>query len=251
VSLTSPILPGVALGNITQVEGSGNSTYNALWISAGRAVARGLQVNVAYAWSKSIDYNSLSSQGIVVQDSDGVRGDRGPSSFDTRQRVVVRGFYNLPFHGSRFAEGWAVAAIVQAQSGNPLNIVTTNSTFTGVANTLRPDVTSPIANLGTADRWFDTSVFVPVARFGNLGRNVVVGPPFNNTDFSILKTTAIGERVRIQFRAEVFDLLNHANLGQPGSVVGSPSFGRVVNTRFPTGESGSSRQAQIGVKLMF
>jgi len=112
-------------------------------------------------------------------------------------------------------------------------------------------VTRPIAILGAVDRWFDTAVFAPVTRFGSLGRNVVVGPGFNNTDFSITKGTDVVDRLRIEFRAEVFDLFNHANLGQPGSVVGSPAFGRIVNTRFPTGESGSSRQVQLGVKLMF
>ena len=55
----------------------------------------------------------------------------------------------------------------------------------------------------------------------------------------------------MELRAEVFDLLNHVNLGQPGNVAGSPAFDRIVNTRFPTGESGSSRQVQLGVKLTF
>jgi hypothetical protein len=66
-----------------------------------------------------------------------------------------------------------------------------------------------------------------------------------------MKTTLMGERLRVQFRAEVFDVWNHPNFGQPGNVVGSPGFGRITNTRFPTGESGSSRQIQFGVKLMF
>jgi hypothetical protein len=85
--------------------------------------------------------------------------------------------------------------------------------------------------------------------FGNLGRNVVIGPGFNNSDLSLMKSTKIGERMTVQFRAEFFDLFNHANLGQPGNVVDSPSFGRITNTRFPTGESGSSRQVQLGLKL--
>jgi hypothetical protein len=93
-------------------------------------------------------------------------------------------------------------------------------------------------------------VFTPVSRFGNLGRNVVAGPAFNNTDLSIMKNTELGDRVHMQFRAEFFDLLNHANFGQPGRVVGSPGFGRITGTRFPTGESGSSRQLQFGIKLM-
>jgi hypothetical protein len=120
-----------------------------------------------------------------------------------------------------------------------------------VANTLRPDVTGPIKIIGSIDRWFDTSVFTAVDHFGNLSRNVVEGPGFNNTDFSVIKDTNLGERMRVQFRAEFFDLFNHANFGQPGNVVGTPSFGRISNTRFPTGESGSSRQVQFALKLVF
>ena len=251
LSPSSPILPGTPLGNITQTEGTGNSSYNALWVTANQRLPHGLQFNAAYTWSKSLDYNSLSLQGVVVQDSYDLRGDRGLSDFDARHRVVVTAIYELPFRGNQFVEGWQLAVIVQSQSGNPVNIVTTNSTVNGVANTLRPDVTGPIKIIGGVDRWFDSAPFSPVARFGSLGRNVVIGPGFNNTDFSVIKNTKIGESVRAQFRAEFFDLLNHANFGQPGSVVGTPAFGRITNTRFPTGESGSSRQVQFAVKLFF
>ncbi len=155
------------------------------------------------------------------------------------------------FDRNRLVDGWQFAAIVQSQSGNPFNVVTTNSTVNGVADTLRPDVNGPVAILGSVDRWFDTSVFAPVARLGNLGRNVVIGPGFNNTDFSIIKNTEFGERLRIQFRAEFFDVFNHANFGPPGNSVGTPLFGRITNTRFPTGESGSSRQIQFALKLIY
>jgi hypothetical protein len=250
VSASSEILPNAPLGNITQAESTGNSSYNALWISASKPLARGLQINASYTLSKSLDYNSLSSQGIVVQNSYDLRGDRGLSDFDARHRFVARAIYDLPFQRNRLVKGWQLATVVQMQSGNPVNIVTSNSTVTGVANTLRPNVTGPITIIGSVDRWFDTSVFSAVTGFGNLGRNVVIGPGFNNTDFSIMRNTELGERVRVQFRVEVFDLLNHANSGQPGSVVGTPDFGRITNTRFPTGESGSSRQMQLGVKLI-
>src|SRR5678809_895968 len=121
VSPTSVILPDTALGNITQVESTGNSTYSALWISAGRAVVGGLQVNASYTWSKSLDYNSLSSQGIVVQNSYDLRGDRGLSDFDARHRFVARAIYDLPFRDNRFVQGWQLAVVLQAQSGNPVN----------------------------------------------------------------------------------------------------------------------------------
>jgi hypothetical protein len=250
LSLFSPILPGTPLGNITQVEGSGNSSYNALWVTATRRLTNNLQFEASYTWSKSLDCNSFSSGGIVTQDSYNLAGSRGLSDFDARHRFVVSAIYELPFRGNRLVEGWQFAAIVQSQSGNPVNIVTANSTVNGVAGTLRPDVSGPISTLGRVDAWFDTSVFAPVARFGSLGRNVVIGPTFNNTDFSITKNTKFGDTFRLQFRAEFFDIFNHANLGQPGNVVGSPAFGRITNTRFPTGESGSSRQIQFALRLI-
>jgi hypothetical protein len=86
-----------------------------------------------------------------------------------------------------------------------------------------------------------------------MGRNVVIGPSFNNTDFSIIKRTKIGEGKTVEFRAEFFDIFNHANFGQPGRVaqVGSTSFGVISNTRFGTGDSGSSRQVQFALKFKF
>src|SRR6185295_4544583 len=171
LSSTSPILPGTALGNVTQMEGSGNSSYNALWISASQRGSHGVHLSAYYTFSKSIDYNSLSTQGVVVQNSYDVRADRGLSDFDARHRFVVSGLYDLPFKGSRLRDGWQLATIVQVQSGNPVNIITSNSTVNGVANTLRPDVTGPITITGEVERWFDTSVFAAVNRFGSLGRN--------------------------------------------------------------------------------
>ena len=87
-----------------------------------------------------------------------------------------------------------------------------------------------------------------VVHFGNVHRNSLVGPGFEDVDFSILKTTKITERVSMQLRAESFDLLNHPNFGQPGSVAGAGGFGTIGNTRFPTGDSGSSRQLQFAVR---
>lgn len=249
LSQTSPILPGASLGNITQVESAGNSTYNALWVSATRRFAHGLQFNSSYTWSKSLDYNSFSTGGIIGQDGYDLRGDRGLSDFDARHRFVFSGIYDLPFKGNQLVEGWQLAAIVQSQSGGPVNIVTTNVTVNGVANTLRPDVNGPVEIIGRPDQWFDTSAFVAVPQFGSLGRNVVIGPAFHNTDISIIKNLTLGEQMRIQLRTEIFDVFNHANFGQPGNVVGTPAFGVITSTRFPTGETGSSRQIQFAVKL--
>jgi hypothetical protein len=250
VSESSEILPGTPLGNITQTESTGNSSYNALWVSLSKRLARGLELNAYYTWSKSLDNTSQSSEGIVVQDSYNLRGSWGLSEFDARNRFVASALYDLPFQSDRLVRGWQLGIVTQAQSGNPVNIVTSNSTLTGVANTVRPDVDGPVPIIGSVDQWFDAAVFTRVAGFGSLGRNVVIGPGFDNTDVSIIKNTEVGEKVLVQFRAEAFDLFNHANFGQPGNVVGTPGFGRITSTRFPTGESGSSRQLQFAVKLV-
>jgi hypothetical protein len=87
--------------------------------------------------------------------------------------------------------------------------------------------------------------------FGNLGRNVIIGPGFSNVDFALNKNTNITERLRWQIRVDSFDLLNHANYGQPGKTFGTASFGLISDTRFPPGDSGSSRQLQLATKLVF
>ncbi len=79
----------------------------------------------------------------------------------------------------------------------------------------------------------------------------MLGPGFMNTDFSVVKNTKLTERVNLQFRAEFFDIFNHANFGNPNLTVGNKSFGKITATRFPTGDFGSSRQIQFALKLQF
>ncbi len=251
LSLSSTILPGVPLGNITQVETTGFSNYHGAWISMTRRLSRGLQLDGSYTLSKALDTNSLNSSGFVVQDSYDIPNQYGLSDFDARQRFILSATYALPFTGNVLTRGWQLATIVQAQSGNPVNIVTSTAALNGTPNTVRPDVTGPVRIIGSVDRWFDPTVFVAVNRFGNLGRNVVIGPGFRNTDLSISKTMRPTEHIGLQFRVDAFDLFNHPNFGPPGNIVGSPTFGKITRTRLPTGEAGSSRQIQFGARMSF
>ncbi len=261
LSASSPIAPGAALTNILVYESDGNSSYNGLFLTATKRMSKGFQLNGTYTWSKSIDENSRNQQGLVIQDSNNIKGDRGLSDFDARHRFVLNGVYNLPFKGNRFKEGWEVSGLFQVQSGNPLNIKTSNSAFTGSAN-LRPNVTGTVitglapATNGSASTvtWIQNpSVFVnPGNAFGNLGRNVIIGPGFNNTDFSLVKNTKITERLNYQIRAEAFDLFNKVNFANPVTTVGSSTFGLITGgTRFPAGDGGTSRQIQLAMKLIF
>ncbi len=100
------------------------------------------------------------------------------------------------------------------------------SPLTNVVGTVRPDVVgNPSVSNQDPSGWFNPLAFAgPAAgKFGSLGRNgLVVGPGFNNFDFSILKTTRLTERFKVQFRAEFFNIFNHPNFGQPGGLVSVP-----------------------------
>jgi outer membrane receptor protein involved in Fe transport len=273
LSTNSPILPGANVGNISDNVSNGNSIYNALWISSNMRAWHGLQFNASYTYSKSIDYTSQNGQGVVIQDSSNPAGDRGLSDFDARNRFVVNFIYDVPaLKHNRVFEGWQVGSIISDQSGNPLDLVVTGiSGFTGLA-TLRPDQLGPvqILNQPLANgniQYFAPSVCVEPCtgstfgistaagslHFGNMGRNSIIGPGFNNVDFSLIKKTKINERFSHEMRFEAFDVLNHPNFGQPGRgvQVGSTTFGVISNTRFATGDSGSSRQLQFAMKLVF
>ena len=251
VSASSPIRPGEPLGTITQVESSGFSSYNGLWVSAMKRLSRGLVFDGSYTLSRSLDTNSLNSSGFAVQNGYDIPGEYGLSDFDARHRFVISAMYDLPFTGHALTRGWQFATIVQAQSGNPLNIVTSNSTLNGVANTVRPNLVAPLRIVGSADQWFDPSSFAVGNGFGSLRRNAVPGPSFVNADLSVVKTLTVAPDHSLQLRVDAFDLFNHANFGPPGNVVGSPMFGKISRTRLPTGEAGSSRQIQVVAKLSF
>jgi hypothetical protein len=251
VNASSPIRPGAALGTITQVESTAFSRYQALWVGATKRLSRGLVFDASYTLSKSLDTNSLNSSGFAVQNGYDIAGETGLSDFDARHRFVLSAIYDVPVTGAALLRGWQVATIVQAQSGNPVNIVTTNSTLNGLPNTVRPDLIGPIRIIGSVDRWFDPSAFAAVNRFGDLGRNVVIGPGFVNADLSVRRMLTVQRRYQIQLRVDAYDVFNHANFGPPGNVVGTPMFGKISRTRLATGEAGSSRQIQLAANLSF
>ncbi len=275
LSATSPIDPGVASNsNITEINDVGYSSYNALWLVATKNVAHGLQFNMNYTWSKSLDTNSLGSQGALsgtgggFQDSTNPAGNYGLSDFDTRNHYAGNAIYNLPFKGNRFVEGYSLSTIVQYQTGNPVNITYNTSTFTGVAGVIRPNLVGPIATkkvqTGLANVSFIQSTVCPasgitptcsfqnpITGLGNIQRNAVTGPGFADVDLSAEKNTKLTERVTFKLRVDAFDILNHPNFGQPTGNTASSTFGQISSTRFATSDGGSSRQLQLSGKFVF
>lgn len=269
--LTSAVLPAQCaapnpvcpLGNLSgggQVNSGGNSNYNAGWATVTKHFSHGLQFQGSYTYSKSLDYNSLSTgESLGIQNAYNPRGDYGLSEFDVRHRFVLSGFYELPFKSNtpKLITGWQFGVTQQAQTGSPITPTLAIGPGPGISLTVRPDITGAIQTTGVPSQWFaNKALFVSpcvalVCHPGDLGRNSISGPGFLNTDASVTKNTKFGERLNLQFRTEVFDVLNHPNFGNPVLTVTSKSFGIIQSTRFPTGDFGSSRQIQFALKLMF
>jgi hypothetical protein len=211
-----------------------SSTYHALQINGRLRNFHGLSGFYGYVFSKSlddasdgIDFNFATA--AFPQNSDDLRAEKGPSTFDTKHRFTGALNYSVPVWGSlpkRLAEGWALNTIVTIQSGRPIPII--DDEF-GINGHLRPDVVpgvNPILPHWTpATGYLNPAAFAePAGEFGTLGRDQIYGPGFWNADFSVTKDTKITETLGVQFRAELFNIFNHPNFALPNNVV-TPGFG--------------------------
>ncbi|MGC1105423.1 MAG: carboxypeptidase-like regulatory domain-containing protein [Candidatus Acidiferrales bacterium] len=255
----------------------GDSSYNALQVDINHRFSKGLVLRGVYTWSKSLDDgDSLNATaagnapGLVSNPFD-LSSDWGPATYDVRNVAVIDGSYDLPFgHGQRlfnglngvangFASGWAVNSIVTLQSGFPFtpqlsyNPSNSGDTKNPVRPFVNPSFTGPVI-LGTPKQWFNPAAFLaPPANsgfYGNLGRDSLIGPGLATWDFSVLKDTPIRERMTLQFRAELFNLLNRANFNTPNPIVFTPS-GVSPTAGVITSTSTTSRQVQFGLKLLW
>ena len=262
--------PDPRFDDINLLESRANSNYNALQARFQQRLSRGFTALASYTWSKSIDdaSNFFSSAGDpnFPQNSYNVAAERGRSNFDVRHRLSVSYSYALPFGKGRqyladdgwvstVLSGWETYGIVTLQSGRPFTVALlseidnsgTGRSILGFGANDRPNlVGNPEASGGTTLQWFNTGAFAFPApgTFGNAGRNILDGPGFQSVNASLVKNTALTERVNLQFRAEAFNLFNHPNFNLPDNFLGSPTFGRITSARDP-------RHIQFGLKLLF
>jgi Carboxypeptidase regulatory-like domain/TonB dependent receptor len=262
--------PDPRFDDIDLLESRANSNYNALQARFQQRLVRGLTSLVAYTWSKSIDdaSNFFSSAGDpnFPQNSYNVAAERGRSNFDVRHRLSVSYSYALPFGKGRqylandgwvstALGGWETYGIVTVQSGRPFTVALlpdidnsgTGRSILGFGANDRPNlVGNPELSNPTTTQWFNPAAFAFPApgTFGNAGRNILDGPGYQSVNLSLLKNTALSERVNLQFRAEAFNIFNHPNFNLPDNFLGSPTFGRITSARDP-------RHIQFGLKLLF
>jgi hypothetical protein len=261
----------------------GTSSYNALQVDVSRRFSHGLSFRGVYTFSKVLDDGDSLNQTTagnapgLVSNPYNLRADKGLGTFNVTNLAVFNALYALPFgHGQMYANdlegwkghlvsGWSLASIITLQSGFPLTAqLSYNPSNNGdTRNPVRPFVspafTGPVV-LGKPGQWFNPAAFIAPPStsgfYGNAGRDTFIGPGLATWDFSVLKNTAIGERLQLQFRMEFFNLLNRANFNTPNLIAFTPP-----TAANPTGVSGTAgaitstattaRQLQFGLKLIW
>ena len=249
------------LAGIRAIRFDGKSIYHAVTFKLLRRLRDDLAFDVSYTLSRSED--DASSPGAtafeanVPQDVRNIfPGENALSSFDHRHQFVGSATYELPFE--RYAGGWRegllghwrINAIVTAQTGAPFTVnVTDDRANIGAGPAQRPDMTrDPNLSGGerTVERWFDTGAFALQApfTFGSAPRNPVFAPGFANVDLAVAKSWLLDGGGRLEFRWEIFNLLNRANFDLPNRFFGSPNFGRIFSAL-------NAREMQFGLRYAF
>jgi hypothetical protein len=287
------IAPNPTFGDAILVRNSANSDYHALQIQFQRSLANGLQALASYTWSHSIDTASNGSLSSNLDSGSGngfVKGtiNRGSSDFDIRHALSAGFTYDIPTPKrgrllNAIWRGWSLQDIIQARSAPPVDLFDSNLgvLLQNVIN-VRPDVVSgqPFYLTGPqypGGRAFNRSAFTDPPldnngnplRQGDLGRNRLRGFGAFQWDCAVHREFQIHENVRLQFRAELFNVLNHPNFGEPIADLSDPRFGRSIQTLAqslaggtfgnnlgggafdPLYQVGGPRSAQFALKLLF
>lgn len=273
----SGILPFPKYGELEYQRSLGNGSYNSLQLSATRRFSRGLSLNIGYTWSRSIDDTpeELETNSGGAQNSYDQSAWRGSSDFDFPQRFVASYVYELPFgktkpmlqkgFGAAILGGWRTSGIFTYYSGRPFTVVSGSNYSTAIdpygLATAVPNVIGAPTIVGNVNCWFyasnnkactqiapnGTNAFAEQAlgQFGNAGRNILRGPTTTLFDFALARDFAIGEKVRLQARWEVFNLANTPIFGQPNNNLSSGAVGTI------TALASDPRAMQFALRLSF
>jgi len=251
------------------------SRYDAGQFSLSRRFGDAIGFNVSYWLSKSMDHLSamnlsgsaakpLAGENDLAQNPFDLEAEWGPSLFDARHRLVASASWmphvssGAPTTVRALFAGWQLNGIANYNSGTPFTVsdsanvaLQANSPPISGFPASRPNVVGdPNAGPHTVDEWISRSAFqrldlqTQAGQFGNAGRNIARGPSFATIDVSFVRDFDLARETRLQFRAEIFNLLNHVNFGLPVADLNSPSFGRILL-------AGSPRLMQFGMKLIF
>jgi hypothetical protein len=249
-------------GSIFAQDTIANSAYHSLQASLEKRFTHGLQFQISYTFSKSLD-DASSFENALRPICGGVVGklscNRSLSLFDARHRLVLSYLWNLPlpkYEGAKgkLLDGWALSGITSFQSGFPVRI--NSSADQELENSIdfeppgKPDLIAPFQVQDPRTHgglYFNPASFqlAPLGSLGNAPRTICCGPGINNFDFSLQKMTPVGEGKGFEFRAEFFNAFNKTQFLNPdGNISDGSDFGRVKHTRDP-------RQIQFALKYLF
>ena len=259
---TNALRPFLGYGRITVRGPIFTNNYNALQASLNHH-SHGLQVGLAYTWSKDLTTQSTDRNALSTYQYD-FKLDYGPSTYNQPHTFTASYVYDLPFYRNqegltgKLLGGYEVSGITQFLSGQNFSIQQPRDPWdpngihvgTGTSNT-RPDQITPVHMTKTVGAWFTPSSFAPaVNHWGSEGSGSIVGPGYNNWDLAAIKNTKVAERLSLQLRGEFFNAWNHESFSNvdnnlaDSSFYGSSGFGEVTGGHSP-------RRIQLGAKLIF
>jgi hypothetical protein len=241
----------------------GASSYYGGMLRVQKRYSHGLNFGASYTWSKYLA--NISASGIAGGNNAGIysnyydrRPDYGPNADDVAHRLNFHWVYELPFGaGKRWLAknplrfvvgGWSIGNVATFQSGFPNTVTTqTNNSNCFSAGAQRPNVVGdPNSGTHSVAAWFNTAALTQPAiyTFGNAAAGIIRGPGLINLDFSVLRNFRITERIHAELRGEFINALNHTNFGNPGTALGSATFGVISS-------AGPARQIQVGARIVF
>ena len=254
--------------NIGLFEGT-NSNYNSLQVNLVHKFGNNFQAQGVYTWSHSIDESSgtySTEEGGYTENPWNTKWDKGNSTFDVRHALRINGIYALPFRRNRFVQGWQISGIITATTGTPFSPLVGYDidNLSGSGGVTRPNInpgfTADQIITGVRTQYINPAAFSLPApgTLGNAGRDILRNPGIFDADVAFTKDTRIRERLNMQFRAELFNILNHTNFA--GNFAGygatgnngiftsagiNPSVGLITST------ATTSRQIQFALRFSF
>lgn len=258
--------------NINSFQPFNTATYNALQTQLTRRMSVGSLIGVAYTFSKSINYADQSDSGLTWSWVPMWGRNKALAGFDRTHNLQIYGNYELPFgHGKTWAtqglagtlaSGWQLNGIMSRLSGTPFNVTSSGTSVNAPGNTQTADQildhVQILGGHGVGQPYFDPNAFAPVTavRFGNTGRNILRGPGFFNVDASLFRTFTLTERLKLQFRADVFGVTNTPQFANPGATVSSLTRNtdggiKALNGYTEITSASGERLLQFALKVMF
>ena len=275
--------PGCAANNscfsqpITEANTGANTNYNSLQVSLEQRQGYGLTMLLNYTWSKALDNMPFNAAATSIGSNNSYvypitvpkfkRLDHGPSDFDHRNVISASYVYSEPniSGGNRvlgyMANDWELSGLVQFRSGDPLTIFSSAANNSGSGQQRDRAVQVGPAYGGTACKagthcksYLNPAAFTNNASgtYGSVVKGSFVGPQYADWDASLARKFPVTEGSYFQFRAEYFNLLNHTNFGDPGTMANTSTFGQITSTSPQNGNySNDPRIAQLSLKYVF